>query len=146
MGALWPSRLKDSPARIPHAFAASLAAAAGAELQVKAVIDDRVVALVGSALHGAVNATWRDVLYGEMEKLRGQAVTAAEGLGADAEIEVVCGRPSSELIALSEQVDLLIVGSRRWGATARVLLGSVGEALMQNAACPLITVPGKQAR
>lgn len=53
----------------------------------------------------------------------------------------VRGRSADALLALSGEVDLLLIGSRRWGAGARVLLGSTGEALMQAAACPVLAVP-----
>ena len=42
---------------------------------------------------------------------------------------------------LGEQVDLLVIGSRRWGAATRVLVGSTGEALLHDAACPVLVVP-----
>jgi nucleotide-binding universal stress UspA family protein len=34
-----------------------------------------------------------------------------------------------------------VIGSRRWGAAARLLLGSIGEALMHSARCPVMVVP-----
>jgi nucleotide-binding universal stress UspA family protein len=42
---------------------------------------------------------------------------------------------------LCDQVDLLVIGSRRWGSAARVLLGSVGESLLQAAGCSVLAVP-----
>jgi nucleotide-binding universal stress UspA family protein len=60
---------------------------------------------------------------------------------AEAEIEVLAGGPPELLIELSEKVDLLVIGSRRWGAVSRVLLGTTGEALMNDAACPIIVAP-----
>jgi nucleotide-binding universal stress UspA family protein len=46
-----------------------------------------------------------------------------------------------ELVVLSEEVDLLVIGSRRWGAPARVLLGGTGEELMHDARCSVMVVP-----
>jgi nucleotide-binding universal stress UspA family protein len=38
-------------------------------------------------------------------------------------------------------MDLLVIGSRRWGPLARLLLGSTGEALARDAGCPLLVAP-----
>ena len=51
------------------------------------------------------------------------------------------GSPPEELIALSDEVDLLVIGSRRWGSAARVLLGGTGEAVMHKARCLVMLVP-----
>lgn len=57
------------------------------------------------------------------------------------DIDIVRGRPADALVALSGRVDLLVIGSRRWGPAARVLLGSTGEALLHDGACPVLAVP-----
>jgi nucleotide-binding universal stress UspA family protein len=57
------------------------------------------------------------------------------------DVDVALGRPADALLAFSEHVDLLVIGSPRWGTTARLLLGSTGEALMHDAACPVLAVP-----
>jgi nucleotide-binding universal stress UspA family protein len=58
-----------------------------------------------------------------------------------AHVEVNRGRPAAALSKLAERVDLLVIGSRRWGTVARLLLGSTGEALAHHSACPLLVVP-----
>jgi nucleotide-binding universal stress UspA family protein len=62
---------------------------------------------------------------------------------ADAVVEARAGSgsPPEMLIALSEEVDLLVIGSRRWGPAAHVLLGRTSEDLMHNARCSLMIVP-----
>ena len=47
------------------------------------------------------------------------------------------------LAELGEEVDLLVIGSRR-RERRRVLLGSTGEALMHDARCPIMVVPHPQ--
>ena len=123
------------------AWASSIAVAAEAELCVRAVVDDRVPVLLQSALQGLVAVEWRDVVDKEASRLRRQATVATAVAGAEVRIEVTCRRPAEALIALSENVDLVVIGSRRWGPAARVLMGSTGEGLMQRAACPVVTVP-----
>ena len=76
-----------------------------------------------------------------VESLRARAQAAADATGADAAVEVSRGRPADALMELAEQADLLVIGSRRWGAATRVLVGSTGEALLHDAACPVVVVP-----
>lgn len=123
------------------AMAGSIALAAKAELHVSAVVDDRVPVLLRSALGGLVSTEWRDAILEETERLHDQALAAAQRTGATVHTEVLCGRPADALLALSREVDLLLIGSRRWGPAARVLLGSTGEALLHDAACPVLAVP-----
>jgi nucleotide-binding universal stress UspA family protein len=51
------------------------------------------------------------------------------------------GSPAVELAAASEELDLLVCGSRGRGPAKTLLLGSVTERLLRSAACPLLIVP-----
>lgn len=51
------------------------------------------------------------------------------------------GSPREELERLSDEVDLLVVGSRGYGALGRRLHGSVSGHLATHARCPLLVVP-----
>lgn len=121
------------------AFAGSLARKTGAHLHVRGVIDDRIprVAYAGLArasydLDAAFDAT--------AEELREQATAVAQAEVPRSKVDVMRGRPADRLAELD--VDLLVIGSRRWGATARLLLGSTGEALLQDLAHrPVVVVP-----
>jgi nucleotide-binding universal stress UspA family protein len=84
---------------------------------------------------------WTDVVAEREQRLGEGCEAAARATEASASFDVCTGRPADALLALSEEVDLLVVGSRRWGPTARLLLGSTGEALMHDAACPVVAVP-----
>jgi nucleotide-binding universal stress UspA family protein len=55
--------------------------------------------------------------------------------------DVVTGIPSEELEKLSRGVDLLVLGSRGWGAVTRVVLGSTANRVVHAAACPVVVVP-----
>ncbi|MGH2866670.1 MAG: universal stress protein [Solirubrobacteraceae bacterium] len=46
-----------------------------------------------------------------------------------------------ERVARREHRGLLVIGSRRWGPIARVILGSTGETLLHGASCPILVVP-----
>ena len=51
------------------------------------------------------------------------------------------GRPADVLLALSETVDILVIGSRGYGPLKAVLLGGVSGQVIRSAACPVIVVP-----
>ena len=125
------------------ALAASIARTAGAELHVCGVVDDRLPRIGWSALSmsGATAARWEEGVLAEMEALQASGLAGALAMGMDAHVDIVRGRPADALLNLSEKVDLLVIGSRRWGPVARLLRGSTGEALAHEAACPLLTVP-----
>jgi nucleotide-binding universal stress UspA family protein len=61
--------------------------------------------------------------------------------GARTAGDVGMGDPATELIALSAGCDLLVLGSRRWGAVLRLALGSTTEAVMREARCPVLVPP-----
>jgi nucleotide-binding universal stress UspA family protein len=124
------------------ATAATLAAASGAELLVRGVIDDRIPALGWPHVWmGAIMEAWRDVMDDEAAALRAQVQAAVSSMGADASVHVTRGRAADSLGELSGDVDLLVIGSRRWGPVARLLLGGTGEALVHGANCSLLIVP-----
>ena len=123
--------------------AAALAAAAGAQLRLRALVDDRLPALGWSpeAPRRQFQAMQDELLEPELDSLRSDAARAAAATSADVEVDVACGSPGRALIELSEQVDLLVIGSRRRGTAARVRLGRTGQALLQAAHCPVVVVP-----
>lgn len=88
---------------------------------------------------------WDELLEPAVESLRENAQGAAKATGADAEVEVLRGSPADALGELCEHVDLLVIGSRRWGAAARALLGSTGETLMHDGSCAILVVPRTDA-
>ena len=124
------------------AVAGSIAQAVGAQLRVRGVVDDRLPAVGWSHLERErVKTMWDEILEPELRSLGDEAQRAAEATTVAAEVEVLRGRPADALLELADQVDLLVIGSRRWGTVARVLLGSTGEALMHDARCPIMVVP-----
>lgn len=123
--------------------AAALARATDTELLVQAVVDDRVPPIGWSALArgGAGHPRWEDAVLDTSRSLERSAASAATAAGAPHSVSVTRGRPADALLTLSHDVDLLVLGSRRWGPAARLLLGSTGEVVAHGAACPLLIVP-----
>jgi nucleotide-binding universal stress UspA family protein len=66
---------------------------------------------------------------------------AAAGEGVEVETRLGEGVPSDFLLAESHGLDLLVVGSRGYGPLRRVVLGTVGGAVLRGAACPVLVLP-----
>jgi nucleotide-binding universal stress UspA family protein len=133
----------EPESRAALALAGSIALAAGAELRVRAVVDDRIPPIGWSALArgGALHPIWERSIRTATDSLREELLSAAQATGAAVQTEVLRGRPAEALLALSSEVDLLVIGSRRWGPMARVLLGGTGETLLHEGHCPMLVVP-----
>jgi nucleotide-binding universal stress UspA family protein len=78
----------------------------------------------------------------ELER-RSSVLDAINALHVDAEVDsvVVDGDPADVLADLSRELGLLVMGSRGYGPLRRVFLGSVSDALLECAACPVMIVP-----
>ena len=123
-------------------LASSLAAGSGAELGVVGIVDDRLPSTGWSYVWADdMVKDWEETLEHRSKSLLEHAEATAKASGAVARVETVRGRPADRLLELSGEVDLLVMGSRRWGPMARLMLGSTGEALMHDAACPVLVVP-----
>jgi nucleotide-binding universal stress UspA family protein len=55
--------------------------------------------------------------------------------------KAVYGPPDAELEAFSDQVDLLVLGSRSYGPLKRLMLGSTSNYLARHAGCSLLVLP-----
>jgi nucleotide-binding universal stress UspA family protein len=56
--------------------------------------------------------------------------------------QVVHERPAAALIELGHQARMIVVGSRGRGGFARLLLGSVSQAVVRHATCPVVVCRG----
>ncbi|MGO9901036.1 MAG: universal stress protein [Solirubrobacteraceae bacterium] len=131
----------ESEAQAALAMAVELGRAAHAEISVLSVVEDHVPHLTSGWLadrHGYDRER-------DHEDLRQTALAKAQGvaksLGAQPRVDAVIGDPGLELRTLSENVDLIVVGSRRWGPFARLVAGGVGETLVTDASCSVLIVP-----
>ncbi|MGZ4220654.1 MAG: universal stress protein [Solirubrobacteraceae bacterium] len=128
--------------RAALAWAGAVALGSGAELCVRGVVDSRMPTVGwGQVWIGHMMRDWMGVVNEEKNSLRSQAEAVAGQAGLCVDVDVVSGRPADAMLALSGEVDLMVIGSRRWGPGKRLLLGSTGEALMHDAACAVVAVP-----
>jgi nucleotide-binding universal stress UspA family protein len=124
------------------AMACDLARRTGARLRLVAVADDGV-----SPWWGDMPAPLDQETLQEIAEQRESAARTlvdeclARCEGVDAGGDVVMGNPAGELILASEDLDLLVLGSRRWGPVKRLALGSTSERVIRHTACPVLVPP-----
>jgi nucleotide-binding universal stress UspA family protein len=123
----------SSESRCALRIAARLADVVGAELD---VID------VAALDHGE----WPNGGSPERTAARLDATEAAVSDEIDApratvDVEVPSGDPAEILVERSHRLDLLVVGSRGYGALRRLVSGSVSHDVVRHAACPILVLP-----
>lgn len=70
-----------------------------------------------------------------------EVMTPEEQERFDLVFKAVHGQAAEELVNRSEGADLLVVGRRGLGGFRALLLGSVSEALVRHAHCPVVVMP-----
>lgn len=123
--------------RAALALATELAKAAGASLRILSVVPIAVPA----AYPAGFESDWVDETERAGSAEVDRACAAAGEHGVVAAGETAVGSAVDELVELSSEVDLLVVGSRGFGPVKRLLLGSTSDRLVREAACPVIAVP-----
>ena len=119
--------------------AAEAAAALGAELTVIGVIEADLYGAPAMAGGPSYNILREDI----DAQVRADLESVVAGLPAGVHGVVAClaGDPSERLIAASEKLDLLVIGSRGYGPLRAVLAGGVSGRVIRGAHCPVIVVP-----
>jgi nucleotide-binding universal stress UspA family protein len=90
----------------------------------------------------ARTAAFWDVLAADARELLAGRLAGWDEKYPDVHVDRVVShsRPAHELLALSEQAQLVVVGSRGHGEFTGTLLGSVGNVLVHRASCPVAVV------
>lgn len=120
-------------------LATKLARAASAELRVLGVHSAPAfghMSASGAFKTESINQALRRRLQEEVE-------AAGRGLPEDVQstASVVDGDPAQALVAQSDEMDLLVLGSRGYGPLRSVLLGSVSSRVVEQTSCPVLVVP-----
>jgi nucleotide-binding universal stress UspA family protein len=119
------------------AFGAELAESFSAKLRLLTALSPPPA--TGVAHMAAYN--WSEIgAAGRLAAEQTIAAAAAE-LAVPVETETVVERAALALEHLSEHVDVVVAGSRGWGAARRVVLGSTTDHLAHHAHCPVVVVP-----
>jgi nucleotide-binding universal stress UspA family protein len=98
--------------------------------------ESREALRLGARVARAAGAALRVVCVASAAVPEHEAVAAAEG----GTYEVVAGPPAEGLARLSDDLDMLVVGSRAHGPWRRLLLGSTSRRLVREARCPVLIV------
>ncbi len=135
--------LDDVPeAEAALALARDLTRRGEARLVLCTVVDDAIPGWIGLEGTAAYATAHQTVVEARTKDARTRMEAALEACEGDrAEGAVVTGDPARELIALSRRVDLLVLGSRRWGPVRRLALGSTSERVIRSAECPVLVPP-----
>ncbi len=126
-------------AEVARDVAIQLCRAASGTLVIRRVIDNRYPMFTGLA--PTALPEYEAGLESERSQAQSELEQQAAGLEVPTEIASVLGDPGHELRSLSDDVDLIVVGSRRWGVLARVVTGGVGETLVADAGSAVVIVP-----
>ncbi len=131
----------DSDAVAVHAaeVGVELAKAVGGQVALISVIDR-------SAVEAAAPEFPREELLAEVREHAAQVLAdLGPRLAPDGETFSPEGHPGEEIVGAAKTwgADLIVIGSHGRGGLGRVLLGSVAEAVMRHAPCPVLVVRGK---
>lgn len=124
--------------------AATLARAGGARVRAIMVLDPKHAGEQSSSMmagqHHSTSSSEGDAA---VERLSDEAELneAVAKLGVEAESDVLVADAADGLVAASQNVDLLIMGSRGLGPKRAVLLGSVSRRVAERSACPVVILP-----
>jgi nucleotide-binding universal stress UspA family protein len=120
-------------------LAGALAAETGAHLQVIVIANTATPRVLGSTAGLAYSAT----IESRIQMAEADVTAAIASLPSELTVssDVRKGLPAEEIIRSSHGVDLLVLGSHGRGPLGRVVLGSVSDAVVRAAACPVLVVP-----
>lgn len=134
--------LEDSPAaKAAHRWAASYAQASGAPLRVVHILEWPV----GLRSPNSASGTRLQVEPGEIAESyrRGMnAVFSDVASPAGSMLQFAQGDVADILVQLSEQADLLVLGTRQAARAHLYLAGMINRHCITYAVCPVVTVPG----
>lgn len=124
--------------------AAQYAQAHGKALSLVTVIPSMTSLPSGSAeLDLAISEQLTDPARDLLQKVEDQVAREIPGL--DTSIHVLSGRPADALVQASQSADVIVMGTRGRGGFRGLLMGSVSQAVLVDAVCPVMVVPNTTA-
>lgn len=125
-------------------LAVDLAQRTAASLVLMAVASDVYAGTANPVAAAAYADMHEELIAGRIRSAREELDRARERCAAadvPAYADVRLGDPARELAALSNDCDLLVLGSRRWGPVRRLALGSTADRVIRDTACPVLVPP-----
>ncbi len=130
-----------SKAAIAHGL--ELAKVHDAEVTVLSVID---VSDVTSTLQGVSPGPYNASIQGDMaEAAVKEAADMAIKAGVKVKAFVKIGRPAADIIEMSSNFDLIVMGTQGRTGLPHLLIGSVTERVVREARCPVLVTKCKRA-
>lgn len=122
-------------------WATDFSADAGLGLRYALAVAGRASAGV-VAVHVLEGGASHDSAARGAERRLGEAVALEGAAGRAAEVTIAAGRPSAAILdeARRRGADLIVMGASGMGALERVLFGSTVQAVLREAACPVLVV------
>jgi len=122
--------------------AVDLAKKLGAKLIILHVVLRQFYAVTPSEAGVLATTVFVKELEAEGKEIMNKADAYAKAQGADYECRLLQGVPAEEIVktALTENVDLIVVGSRGLTEVRGFLLGSVSDKVSHHAKCPTLIV------
>ncbi len=113
-----------------------------AKLTIVHVILRRFYAVTPSEAGVLATTVFVREMEAEGKEIMGKAESYAKAEGVDYDCKLLQGVPAEEIIktALSEKVDLIVMGSRGLTEVRAFLLGSVSDKVSHHAKCPALIV------
>ncbi len=121
------------------ALAVELAAAIGAQVKMREVVAADLWPLMGGYPIINLNDIGEELAADAEERMHAKVAELHTDVAV--EIDAVLGATADRLEQFADGVDLLVCGSRGWGAMRRVVLGSTADRLIHHATCPVLVVP-----
>lgn len=116
---------------------AATAAATGAALEVHVVSEGLPIAVAATAYSPDLEAITAE----DENRARRVLDDALADLPPDTRGVLHHGSARTRLEEISAHADVLVLGSRGWGAVRRIAVGSTSDFVLHHAACPAIVVP-----
>jgi universal stress protein A len=123
------------------ALATSLARDSGAKLLIVHVEESPMAYGGGEMYYGTVEPT-----LGEMKRMLREVVPADSSVAYEHRLITGDPAPAIAKMAESEEVDLIVMGTHGRNGMVRMLMGSVAEAVVRRAPCPVLTYKQPSAK
>lgn len=126
-------------ARAALDLTATLADGDESRIAVVTVADDTLPTVIMPMGAAVQLGRWDEIVEERRKRAERMLLRVAGDTRRAAEVRV--GGPAEELAEAAAGADLLVIGSRRWGAFARIVVGSTAETLLRDAPCSMLMVP-----
>jgi nucleotide-binding universal stress UspA family protein len=120
--------------------AAVMARALDARLEIIGVLPPDPAYGAGELMGGSADPAFREVLRDALYRAL-DAALATVPEGVDAKRVLLEGDPAERLIAATDGLDVLVMGSRGYGPLRAVIVGAVSWRVAREAHCPVVVTP-----